>query len=134
MKKIYIILGTTLLLLASPMGEERALALFNGIKQSEYDWVIEQWDGEMKIKTNSRSSTRKSVWKRDENVIDIRSNEALINMANTKERKSTEAIIETPILPPNNTNTNDNLSEPKEPIKPIEPIKSIEFITVPSIK
>ncbi len=109
MKKIYIIIGLTLLLLASPMGEERALALFNSIKQSEYDWVVEKWNAEMHIKTQSRSSTRKSVWERDENSRDIRENIALHNRVDGQDTE----VIKTPVLPPNT---------PQEPI------------TVPDIK
>lgn len=96
MKKIYIIIGLTLLLLASPMGEERALALFNSIKQSEYNWVVEQWDAEMQIKTQSRSSTRKSVWERDENPRDIRENIALFHTV-----KGQDIEVEAPVSSPN---------------------------------
>lgn len=62
MKKIYLIIGATLLLAAAPLSEEEAQALFDSIKQSEYSSVIALWDNEMKIKTQTRSSGRKSVW------------------------------------------------------------------------
>lgn len=62
MKKIYLIIGATLLLAAAPLTEEEAQALFNAIKQSEYSAVITLWDNEMKIKTQIRSSGRESVW------------------------------------------------------------------------
>ena len=56
--------------MATPLTEEKALELFNAIKQSEYSWVVSQWDNEMKIKTHSRSSGRKSLWDEDEDPID----------------------------------------------------------------
>ena len=66
MKKIYLLIGATLLLVAAPLTEEEAQALFDTIKQSEYSSVIALWDNEMKIKTQTRSSGRKSVWDDDE--------------------------------------------------------------------
>jgi hypothetical protein len=75
MKKIYLILLLTVILAASPLlSEERALALFNAIKQSEYSRVIALWDNEMKIKSQSRSSGRKSLWEEDEDPVDDKDN------------------------------------------------------------
>jgi len=71
MKKIYLILLLTVILVASPLlTEEKALELFNAIKQSEYSRVVALWDNEMKIKSQSRSSGRKSLWDEDEDPID----------------------------------------------------------------
>jgi len=71
MKKIYLLLLLTVMLAASPLlTEERALELFNAIKQSEYSRVVALWDNEMKIKSQSRSSGRKSLWDEDEDPID----------------------------------------------------------------
>jgi len=71
MKKIYLILLLTVILVASPLlSEEKALELFNAIKQSEYSRVVALWDNEMKIKSQSRSSGRKSLWDEDEDPID----------------------------------------------------------------
>jgi len=75
MKKIYLILLLTVILVASPLlTEERALELFNAIKQSEYSRVVALWDNEMKIKSQSRSSGRKSLWEEDEDPIDSKDN------------------------------------------------------------
>jgi hypothetical protein len=128
MKKIYVILGLTLLLMAAPMGEERALALFNSIKQSEYSWVVEQWDAEMHIKTQSRSSTRKSIWESDHNPRDIRENMALHNTANLQPQIVTEEPP--PLLPPTNSTPSNStpVVPPQEPVEPQEPV------TVPAIK
>ncbi len=71
MKKIYIFVALTVMLMAAPLTEEKALELFESIKQSEYSWVVAQWDNEMKIKTQSRSSRRKSLW--DDNDSDRKS-------------------------------------------------------------
>jgi len=77
MKKIYLILLLTVILVASPLlTEERALELFNAIKQSEYSRVVALWDNEMKIKSQSRSSGRKSLWDEDEDPIDNKDNSA----------------------------------------------------------
>ena len=46
MKKIYILVLLTVMLLATPMTEEKALELFEAIKQSEYSWVVSQWDND----------------------------------------------------------------------------------------
>lgn len=62
--------------MASPLTEEKALELFDAIKQSEYSWVVAQWDNEMKIKTQTRSSGRKSLWDDDEDPIDAKDNAA----------------------------------------------------------
>lgn len=62
MKKIYILIILTIGLMASPMPQDEALSLFKEIKDKEYNWVLAQWSKEMTIKTQSRSSTRKSVW------------------------------------------------------------------------
>ena len=64
------------MLLATPMTEEKALELFEAIKQSEYSAVIALWNNEMKIKTQSRSSGRKSLWDDDEDPIDDKDNAA----------------------------------------------------------
>ena len=74
MKKIYILILLTLMLVASPLSEEKVTELFNAIKQSEYSWVVAQWDNEMKIKTQTRSSGRKSLWDEDEDPIDAKDN------------------------------------------------------------
>jgi len=77
MKKIYLILLLTVILAASPLlTEERALELFNAIKQNEYSRVVALWDNEMKIKSQSRSSGRKSLWDEDEDPIDNRDSAA----------------------------------------------------------
>ena len=71
MKKIYLLLLLTVILVASPLlSKDRALELFNAIKQSEYSRVVALWDNEMKIKSQSRSSGRKSLWDEDEDPID----------------------------------------------------------------
>ena len=62
--------------MATPLTEEKAIELFNAIKQSEYSWVVSQWDNEMKIKTQTRSSARKSLWDEDEDPIDAQDNAA----------------------------------------------------------
>lgn len=76
MKKFYLLIALTVMLLATPMTEEKALKLFNSIKQSEYAQVVALWDNEMKIKTQSRSSARKSLWEEDEDPIDHKDNSA----------------------------------------------------------
>ena len=76
MKKLYLLIALTVMLLAAPLTEEKALELFNAIKQSEYSAVIALWDNEMKIKTQSRSSGRKSLWDDDEDPIDNKDNAA----------------------------------------------------------
>ena len=65
--------------MATPLTEEKALELFNAIKQSEYSWVVSQWDNEMKIKTHSRSGGRKSLWDEDEDPIDNKDNSSYHN-------------------------------------------------------
>ena len=77
MKKIYILVSLTLMLMAAPLTEEKAMELFNTIKQSEYAWVVSQWDNEMTIKTQVRSSGRKSLWDEDEDPIDEKDNASL---------------------------------------------------------
>ncbi len=63
------------MMFASPLlTQERALALFNAIKQSEYSRVVALWDNEMKIKSQSRSSGRKSLWDDDQDPIDDKDN------------------------------------------------------------
>ena len=63
MKKIYITLTVAVIVLfAGPMAEEEALALFEEIRQSEYEWAVQQWEKEMHIKTTSRTSTRRNIW------------------------------------------------------------------------
>lgn len=74
MKKIYILVLLTIMLMASPLTEEKALELFDAIKQSEYSWVVAQWDNEMKIKTQTRSSGRKSLWDDDLDPINEKDN------------------------------------------------------------
>ena len=75
MKKVYLLLLLTVIVFASPLlSEERAMALFESIKQSEYSSVIALWDNEMKIKTQSRSSGRKSLWDDDQDPIDEKDN------------------------------------------------------------
>jgi hypothetical protein len=74
MKKLYVLVLLTVMLMASPLTEEKALELFDAIKQSEYSWVVAQWDNEMKIKTQTRSSGRKSLWDDDEDPIDAKDN------------------------------------------------------------
>ena len=75
MKKIYLILLLTVMMFAAPLlSEEKALALFESIKQSEYSWVVGQWNNEMKIKSQSRSSGRKSLWDEDEDPINDKDN------------------------------------------------------------
>ena len=44
----------------APMTEQEARPLFQEIKKSEYRWVLTQWRKEMRIKTRSRSSSRRS--------------------------------------------------------------------------
>ena len=75
MKKIYLILLLTVMMFAAPLlSEEKALALFESIKQSEYSWVVGQWNNEMKIKSQSRLSGRKSLWDEDEDPINDKDN------------------------------------------------------------
>lgn len=75
MKKIYLIILLTVIVFASPLlSEEKAMALFESIKQSEYSWVVGQWNNEMKIKSQSRSSGRKSLWEDDQDPIDDKDN------------------------------------------------------------
>jgi hypothetical protein len=74
MKKFYLLIALTVMLFATPMTEEKALELFNSIKQGEYTQVVALWDNEMKIKTQSRSSARKSLWEEDEDPIDDKDN------------------------------------------------------------
>ncbi|CAA6809831.1 MAG: Unknown protein [uncultured Sulfurovum sp.] len=74
MKKIYILISLTLMLMAAPLTEEKALELFETIKNSEYSRVVALWDNEMKIKSQSRSSGRKSLWDDDEDPIDAKDN------------------------------------------------------------
>lgn len=76
MKKLYLLIALTVMLLATPMTEEKALELFEAIKQSEYSAVVALWNNEMKIKTQSRSSGRKSLWDDDEDPIDDKDNAA----------------------------------------------------------
>jgi len=86
MKKIYLILLLTIILYASPiLSEERALEIFNAIKQSEYSRVVALWDNEMKIKTQSHSSGRKSLWEEDENPIDNKDKSTYYPHHNPKE-------------------------------------------------
>lgn len=75
MKKVYLLLLLTVIAFATPLlTEERALAFFEAIKQSEYSRVVALWDNEMKIKSQSRSSGRKSLWDEDEDPIDDKDN------------------------------------------------------------
>lgn len=60
--------------MATPLTQEQAEELFDAIKQSEYSRVVLLWDNEMKIKVQTRSSNRKSLWDKDENPIDDRDN------------------------------------------------------------
>ena len=46
MRNIYILVLLTVMLLATPMTEEKALELFEAIKQSEYSRVVSQWDND----------------------------------------------------------------------------------------
>ena len=62
--------------MAAPLTEEKALELFEAIKTSEYSQVVALWDNEMKIKSQSRSSGRKSLWDDDEDPIDAKDNAA----------------------------------------------------------
>jgi len=69
MKKIYLILLLTIILYASPiLSEERALEIFNAIKQSEYSRVVALWDNEMKIKTQSHSSGKNPIDNKDKST------------------------------------------------------------------
>ncbi|CAA6823673.1 MAG: Unknown protein [uncultured Sulfurovum sp.] len=60
--------------MAAPLTEEKALELFETIKNSEYSEVVALWDNEMKIKSQSRSSGRQSLWDDDEDPIDAQDN------------------------------------------------------------
>ncbi len=83
MKKIYILLIITIALMASPMPEDKALSLFASIKKSEYNWVLDKWEKEMKIKTRSRSSSRKSL----QNYVDkSHTNEKLQVLTNSRSK------------------------------------------------
>jgi len=113
--------------MASPMSEESALALFNSIKQSEYRWVVAQWDAEMAIKTRSHSSNRKSVWDIDENPRDIRANEPILS---TSEAHAGEVEVSSPTISPNE-DPHDNTPSNNQPVDPQSPS---EPVTVPSIK
>ncbi len=79
MKKLYLLIILTIIVMAAPITKEKALELFEKIKQSEYSWVVRQWDMEMKIKTGSRTSTRSSVWDNNQNPINTQSNSSLVN-------------------------------------------------------
>lgn len=86
MKKIYILFVLSVGLMASPMPEQQALDLFASIKKGEYDWVLAQWRNEMGIKTQSRSSLRKSAWESSQqgNIpVDQRTNEPIKTLVNT---------------------------------------------------
>jgi hypothetical protein len=74
MKKFYLFVALTIMLMSAPLTEEKALELFDAIKQSEYSWVVAQWDNEMKIKSQSRSSGRKSLWDDDQDPLDEKDN------------------------------------------------------------
>ena len=79
MKKLYLFIILTIIVVATPLTEEKALELFEKIRQSEYSWVVQQWNMEMKIKTSSRTSTRSSVWNNNQNPTNTQSNASLIN-------------------------------------------------------
>jgi len=80
MKKIYTIITIgVVMLVAAPMAQEEALALFEKIRTSEYNWAVRQWEKEMKIKVHSRSSRRKSIWQENHELLptETKSNEGL---------------------------------------------------------
>lgn len=79
MKKLYLLIILTIIVVAAPITQEKALELFDKIKQSEYSWAVQQWNMEMKIKTTSRTSTRSSVWDNNQNPSNTQSNASLIN-------------------------------------------------------
>jgi len=70
MKKIILSLMLVTGLMASPMLEQEAMALFESIKKSEYKWALAQWKDEMHIKTRSRASSRQSTWADKEHLKD----------------------------------------------------------------
>jgi hypothetical protein len=55
-----LLLSISILAATAPMTEQEARPLFQQIKKSEYRWVLAQWRKEMKIKTRSRSSSRRA--------------------------------------------------------------------------
>ncbi|NKQ41456.1 MAG: hypothetical protein HF962_07795 [Sulfurovum sp.] len=61
-KQLFILISLTIITIAAPMPEAKALSLFAKIKKSEYNWVLAQWENEMRIKVRSRSSSRRPVW------------------------------------------------------------------------
>lgn len=62
------------MLMATPLSEEKVLALYDEIKQSEYAEVIALWNNEIKLKSQSRSSGRKSIWNTNKDFINKRDN------------------------------------------------------------
>ena len=89
--------------MASPITEQKALEFFNKIKQIEYSWVVQQWDMEMKIKTNSRTSTRSSVWSNNQSPINLQSNDSLINRdSNLNENNYNPPVDNSPVVDPHN--------------------------------
>ena len=81
MKKIYLFFILTILLAAAPMSQKEALILFEKIRQNEYILVLQKWRLEMKIKTQSHSSSRNSQWikdnTREKNTLKRKTNEPL---------------------------------------------------------
>jgi len=55
-----LLLSLQILAATAPMTEQEAAPLFQKIKRSEYRWVLAQWRKEMQVKTQSRSSRRRS--------------------------------------------------------------------------
>ena len=103
MKKLYLLIILTIIVVAAPITEEKALELFNKIKQSEYSWAVQQWNMEMKIKTNSRTSTRSSVWNNNQNPINPQSNASLINRAvNINGNNYNPPVNNNPVVDPHN--------------------------------
>jgi hypothetical protein len=73
MKTLYLIVFSSILLWSAPvMGEQEALALFSKIKKSEYHRVVSLWKQEIRLKTQARTSGRKSIWGDEDEPIDTK--------------------------------------------------------------
>ena len=101
MKKLYLLIILTIIVIAAPLTQEKALELFDKIKQSEYSWAVQQWNMEMKIKTGSRTSTRSSVWDNNQNPNNPQSNASLINR-DVNVYNQNQNIDNNPIVDPHN--------------------------------
>ncbi len=97
MKYIWILIVASISLSGGIMPEAKALDLFVSIKKKEYNWVLQEWRKEMKIKTASRVSLRRSVW--SNSSVDKRTNEPITRSLN---KESADIIVppEDPVTVP----------------------------------